>query len=166
MQAQWDEENLYLAFTVTDDSLSCHPHRMHRGDSVEAYFDTELLKDKGHNRYSDDDSHVKLAPPAAGEGELRALLKQRANIPGKRERTLDRTNAAWKKTESGYQFELKLPWRFIRREPVKQGLEIGFDVMLNDADGEGLFKHWMIWSSNKTTCYKDPTSFGRLVLGE
>ena len=166
VQAQWDEENIYLAFTVTDDSLSCHPHRMHRGDSVEAYFDTELLKDKGHNRYSDDDSHLKLAPPAKGQGPLRMVLKQSANRPGETERTPAEIEHAWSRTDNGYRIEVKLPWKFIRREPVRAGLEIGFDTMLNDADGEALFKQWMIWSSNQTICFKDPTSFGRLVLGE
>ena len=36
--------------------------------------------------------------------------------------------------DSGYNIEIKIPFRFI--EPVK-GLEIGFDLQINDDDGSG-----------------------------
>jgi len=49
---------------------------------------------------------------------------------------------------------------------VKEGLTIGFDVLLNDSDERNLVKQYMVWSSNATGLFKNPTLFGRLVLGK
>jgi len=162
----WDDDNIYIAIQVADDVFGPHPSAMHKGDSVEVYFDTELAKDLVEHRYSEDDSHLKLAPPADQKGGLRVVLKQRSRGNRHAELPLDEVKSAWQKTANGYQVEVSVPWKLIRREPVAEGLEIGFDILLNDSDGKGQFKQWMFWSSNKTTCFKDPTSFGRLVLGK
>ena len=55
--------------------------------------------------------------------------------------------------------------QLLRQEPVREGLEIGFDVQLNDRDADGV-KQWMFWSSYQTLCFRNPSSFGRMVLGK
>ncbi|MDP6111641.1 MAG: sugar-binding protein [Planctomycetota bacterium] len=160
-RAQWDSKHLFLAFSITDNAIYFHPDVLHEGDSVEAYFDSELGKDLGERTYSEDDTHLKFAPLDGKKGRPRLYRKKARN----RDQPVDELEVSWQQTGDGYRIEARVPWKLMRREPVKEGLMIGFDVLVNDADGPGLFKHWMIWSSHQTKCFKDPSSFGRLILG-
>ena len=160
-QVQWDDEAVYVAMSVQDDHVSFDAFVKHQGDSAECYFDTDLEKDLGEDRYSEDDSQLQLAPLQLGD-PLRVRL---AGGVGKKSKPLDDVTTAWQRTPRGYQMEARVPWKLLRREPVREGLEIGFDVQFNDRDADGM-KQWMFWSSHQTLCFRNPSSFGRMVLGK
>ncbi len=106
VRAQWNEDNLYLAFDIGDDILYFSPGALHKGDSIEVYFNMDL-SDEESPFYTEYTTHLKLAPPASGkEGKARLSGKR-----GRQGRTLksDEIAAVWRKTASGYLIEAQIP---------------------------------------------------------
>lgn len=159
-QCQWDEKHLYLAFRVTDDVLD---PKIFGKDSVEVYFDMDILGDWGDGQYSADDHNYKLGPVLTtseleldcryGEGGRKVLIEDPP------------LNAKWKKSPDGYWIEAAIPWTMLTDKPVKQGLKFGFDAMLIEKDGPKERVNIMFWSTPKLP-FMDPRVFGRMVLGD
>ncbi len=49
---------------------------------------------------------------------------------------------------------------------MSKDMEIGFDVMLNDAERSNLFKQWMVWSARQTDLYQNPSLFEASIAEE
>ena len=160
IRAQWDESRIFLAFDVVDDALLFNPSTpaMHDGDCLELFLDADLLGDFGKTSYDTDDSHLKLAPPAGGEGALRVWRRQGSA----RDLDVSTIESGWARTADGYRVEIGIPWTALNAKAVKAGLELGFDMFVNDGDG----KSTMVWSADRPVCSRDPSKLGRLVLGE
>ncbi|MEW6755737.1 MAG: sugar-binding protein [Candidatus Latescibacterota bacterium] len=121
----WDERGLLLALTVTDDGAheNADAGSLWSMDSVELF----VADRQGSAGFY----QVALAPgldPA--HPELRRFFyDQRAA----RTTRLDLETARMR-TASGYVLECRLPWQNLGLSP-HQGLEVGFQVYVNDTDG-------------------------------
>ena len=163
MRLQWDEENLYLAFSVTDGNLYFYPEfgpeqAMHRSDAVEFFIDADLLSDYGKKSYDEDDTHIKFVPPKGGDGKLLVWRKNGAS----RDLAVDDIEAVWRKTGAGYTIEARIPWKLLNAKDVKPGTEMGVEALINNRPE----RYYVVWSADRPRCSKDPTRHGRVILAE
>ncbi len=75
-------------------------------------------------------------------------------------------NYAFKRTEKGYNFELKMKLPGAAMKPInKGGHKIGFDICVNDNDeGKGPLKQQLHWSGMNGMFWRDCKYFGTLIL--
>ena len=67
---------------------------------------------------------------------------------------------------AGYTVEARVPWALVGVSP-RDGLRVGFDVHVNDADGpDGVRARKLVWAGTPgDDQYRDPGRFGTVVLG-
>lgn len=174
-----DPENFYVAVSVTDDRLVFGESGFgttHDDDSVEIYFDGGLEK----HSYSEGSHVVTSTDYDANDAEIRFSVDSSGGVrmegmglfgdglmmlPGLWE-SLGIT-AAIRKAPSGYTAELKVPKLVFVSVPLRFGVQIGFNVMVNDDDNGGPRDSKVSWTADLfdqswiTTKY-----FGRLLLVE
>lgn len=147
-----DPDNFYVAVEVNDDRLIFGESRFgeaHEDDSVEIYFD----EDRKVHSYSDSTENFNITHTDydANDAEIRVSVDEAGNVqlegmglfggrlvmlPGLWE-SLGIT-AAVKKNLTGYRAELKVPKIVFVSVPLRPGVRIGFNVMVNDDDdGDG-----------------------------
>ncbi len=168
-------DNFYVAVVVTDDRLVFGESEFgdsHHDDSVEIYFDGDC---KAHSRTEE---NLDSTDYDANDAELRFSMDSTGNVwlegmglfggrltmlPGLWE-SLGIT-AAIKKNSSGYTAELKVPKIVFVSVPLRPGVRIGFNVMVNDDDDGGRRDSKVSWTADLfdqswvTTKY-----FGQLLL--
>jgi len=164
-KVQWDQHNLYLAVVVRDNHME---FGLRGADSVEVYFDGDILQDFGERRFNLDDHDLKMAPPAK-EGDPVRLMFSRGDAQGKKRFETPRSGErgikmASTRNDTHYTIEACMPWKELRDKPVETGTTIGFDVMVIDRD-EGITKQSMWWSAPRQA-WGDVRLFGRLQLGD
>jgi hypothetical protein len=174
-----DPENFYVAVAVTDDRLVFGEPvfgAAYNDDSVEIYFDGGLER----HGYSEESHTVTSTDYDANDAEIRFSLESSGGVrlegmglfgdrlmmlPGLWESM--GITAAIEKNPSGYTAELKVPKLVFVSVPLRSGVQIGFNVMINDDDNGGPRDSKISWSADLfdqswiTTKY-----FGRLLLAE
>jgi len=68
------------------------------------------------------------------------------------------------RTNQGYILETAIPWSTLGVKPVA-GKSIGIDVQVNDDDSGRDRDGKLSWHAKNDNSWKDPSNFGRLVLG-
>ena len=174
-----DPENVYVAVAVTDDRLVFGEPvfgAAYNDDSVEIYFDGGLER----HGYSEESQIVTSTDYDANDAEIRFFLDSSGGVrlegmglfgdrlmmlPGLWESM--GITAAIAKNPSGYTAELKVPKLVFVSLPLRSGVQIGFNVMINDDDNGGPRDSKVSWTADLfdqswiTTKY-----FGRLLLVE
>ena len=94
-------------------------------------------------------------------------LRAAADVPP--DSLLDRLRTARVATrarEGGYTLELRVPWEAVRVRPA-QGVRVGFDLHLTDADAPGPSRDAkLVWAGAPgDQAYQTPSAFGLLTLG-
>ena len=174
-----DPENFYVAVAVTDDRLVFGEPvfgAAYNDDSVEIYFDGGLEKhsylegslDTTSTDYDANDAELRFSLDSSGGVRLEGMGlfgDGLMMLPGLWE-SLGIT-AAIRKAPSGYTAELKVPKLVFVSAPLRFGVQIGFNVMVNDDDNGGPRDSKVSWTADLldqswfTTKY-----FGRLLLVE
>ena len=164
-QLAWDNANLYLAVTVTDDThvQTASGNQIFRGDSVDMQFDTAREADFGDG-LSPDDFQITLSPgDFAGSGP--AAFRYQGTTSGS---ILDAPGGnsvavAAQQTGSGYTLEAAIPWSDLNLTP-SQGLTIGLALNANDNDTGGTAVQEVMMSNMPNRTLTDPTTWGTLTL--
>jgi hypothetical protein len=150
-QVARDDENLYVAVTVTDDKFIPPKAPFWNVDSVELFLDTDLLGDRETASYNADD-HQLFVSAATREAETFAGPKDLKGVSrrqGKR-RFL----------------EIALPLKTIGI-PIGIGTVIGFDLAVDDADvvsgKESHRDNQCVWAGTGEN-YSSPENFGMLIF--
>jgi hypothetical protein len=65
----------------------------------------------------------------------------------------------------GYVLEITLPWNAVGMSP-RPGMRIGLDVHVNDNDGTPQRKGKLTWRAREDEAWRNPSLFGRVILGE
>ncbi|MDR1541398.1 MAG: endo-1,4-beta-xylanase [Clostridiales bacterium] len=141
-KALWDDENLYVLASVSDEQLDKASPNAYEQDSVEVFVDEDNAKSTA---YQDDDGQFRVSfdnEPSFDHGHGEGFL------------------SATEVSGTNYTVEMKIPFRAIAPENGKQ---IGFDVSINDAKG-GSRQSVAAWSDLFGTAYTDPSVFGTLTL--
>ncbi len=164
-QLAWDNGNLYVAVTVTDDThvQTASGNQIFRGDSVDMQFDTARNADFGDG-LSPDDFQITLSPGNfAGSGPSAFRYQGTASgaildAPGGNNVTV-----AAQQTGSGYTLEAAIPWLDLNLEP-SEGLTIGLALNANDNDTPGTAVQEVMMSNMPNRTLTNPTTWGTLTL--
>lgn len=175
----WDEQNLYLAAQINDDT----PYMYREGfppdlaDSIVLYFGTNPQSDPHRTSYDSSDFRVVLILDDYLFNT--AIDRDMVADPGGiftigdygDEQALDGYEAAIKELEKGvYVFEAKIPWSNFASDQIplleiSEGLEIGFNVEMNDLDFPcpGVATPGICWTGSEQS-RTSPSLWGRLVF--
>jgi len=144
---KWDEKYLYIAMKVMDDKIinDAPEGSVWTGDSVEIALN--MLDDIGMAKRGGEGDG--LPAPYYGPDDLKLLIgadeRHLVDIysPVSGMKKIERLKVATRKTDSGYEMELAIPWEGLFLEPV-EGYTIGLNVILNDNDMAGEKTHCQI----------------------
>ncbi|MFO7632051.1 MAG: sugar-binding protein [Caldilinea sp.] len=161
-QVMWAAEGLYLAISVNDDTLRAAPEGsdLWQGDGVEVQFDRLLADDYADTLANDDDTQLGLAPDDSflyvrGYRWLPLSGEARFDPPG-----------AVTRTPTQYAMEVLIPWLYfdISAAELRPDLRFGFNVSINDNDGDTPAQQSVISASPARTTHDNPTEWGTLIL--
>jgi PQQ-dependent dehydrogenase (s-GDH family) len=142
----WNNQYLYVAYTVTDANRFNDSQNEWDDDGIELYIDAD---NNGGTTYGTND---------------RQFMKgwNSSAIREKNSRTTGVLHA-WTSTANGYSVELAIPWSNIAISNPAAGLIIGFDVANNDDDNGGAREHQSMWAGDNDN-WRYPRNFGDLLL--
>ncbi len=158
----WDRQNLYVACEVIDDVhfQRCEDERlgqMWEQDSIQLGFDP------GHDtklaRFDERDFEYGVALTARGARMFRWYAAG-GQLP---EGRVDSCPMAVVRDEQAKctVYEFAIPWHELLMDPL-QTRKVGFDIIINDNDGQGR-KGWVQWTSGLGET-KDPTNWAVVTL--
>jgi DNA-binding NtrC family response regulator/HAMP domain-containing protein len=157
--------DLYLGFEVRDDVLLHEPGRpWWVGDSIEVFFDTDLVTEGDPvDRYTEDDVQLFLMPFHRGQrwGVLARSAGARYPDGGFRG-----VRVAFETREGGYTVECRIPLANFASLATDASGCIGFDVALNDVDRkEDERPESYLTLGGRFDLFARPGNFSRLRLG-
>ncbi len=163
VQAVVVEHDLYLAFSIRDEALVHAPGRdWWIGDTIELFFDTDLVSDEPRDRFTEDDLQLFLIPFQGGQrwGVVGRDPSRPFGTGG-----LHGIEVAHRAVEGGYELEARIPLFNLRPLRPDASGAIGFDIAINDLDDPASTRpeSYLTWSG-RFDLYREPSHFGRLTL--
>jgi len=163
-QAAWTPAGLALTIRVNDDQYRSGPNGtdMWQGDGFEIHLDRALSADFDSVSADADDYQVGVSfGPDLSELRLYRWL------PLEKEGEF-RISGAVASTDQGYQAEFILPLALfdLSEADWRPGQTFGFNVSINDNDGDSPAQQSVLSASAQRATYNNPTQWGTLVLGE
>lgn len=143
----WDEENLYVLFTVKDSVLNKDNENAWEQDSIEVFIDENNSKAGG---YEPDDKQYRVSY----ENFLSFNGDQCVE---------ENMKSAVKITDDGYIVEASFKWTDIT---PAAGDAVGLELQVNDAGADGARSGTLSWADNTGTGYQNPEVFGTINLVE
>ncbi len=163
-QAMWAPEGLYLAISVNDDVLRAAPDgsNLWQGDGIEVQFDRRLVDDFSDPRANDDDTQIGLAPD-----DSFVYMRGYRWLPFSAEARFDPPGAVTQ-TPTQYAIEVLVPWLYfdVGAGELQPGLTFGFNLSVNDNDGDEPAQQTVLSASPARTTHDNPTEWGTLILAD
>ena len=148
----WNETGLLVLVTVHDD-IPVEDSNPINGDSVELYLSTKV---GDHNTI-----RAAIAPGIDPQHpKMRMRVLDLRTDPALR-KAAPHITAARTKVDGGYIIEALLPWSNLNITP-RMGMEVGFQLQVNDLDAQGQGSH-LVWYPSLGTS-RDPSKMQRLRL--
>ena len=151
----WDENNLYFAFRITDQSLNNYEADPWLNDCIALYFDMNNSRnvfEPGGDPYAydHDDYQIRFV---WDNGDITGI-----QAPGGID-FAHHTNGAG----DGYQLEILIPWHELGIPASGIGVKFGFDLSVTDNDGAGREARIM-WHSETGENWRSPSENGIALL--
>ncbi|QNK56998.1 sugar-binding protein [Paenibacillus sp. PAMC21692] len=143
--ALWDEKYLYVGAKVMDSQLFNDSTGNYDDDSVEVFIDAD------HNHGAVYDLKDWQFSKGYGDSGLWEKLSETAGV-----------KHGWSAIAGGYAVELAIPWVNLGLV-AEPGLDIGFDIAVNDDDNGGVRDGQLVWTGIANN-YQNTASFGDLIL--
>lgn len=140
----WDNEYIYVWGNVSDEVLNADSKDPWAQDSVELFLDQNFNRTK---YYESDDAQYRIS--------YQGKLTYTGNADE------DKFTGVAKTTSSGYVVEVALP---ITKVTPIDGMLMGFEVQLNDADASGTRTGMTNWSDNSNKAYMSTENYGVIRL--
>lgn len=158
----WDENNLYIAGRVKDDTYAQNAtgENIFQGDSVEVLLDTNVPADYYLNSLSQDDYQLGISP---GTPTLNTNPEAYLWYPSALAGTRTKVKASAVAVDGGYRLEMKIPWNTFGVIPAK-GEHFGFAFSISDNDKPGKNIQQTVVSNIIPRVFTDPTTWGDLKL--
>lgn len=165
-QLSWDNNNLYVAASVTDDRhvQIAEPRFAYRGDSVEMQIDTDS-SDDGDEQVNLDDYQVLFSP-----GNFNNIQPSSFRFRGNPStgRPIAYTGQAVQvgsvKSSNGYVVEAIVPWSDLGVSP-SQGMKLRIALNVSDNDTAGTTVQEVMKSHVATREWRDPSTWALFQLG-
>lgn len=159
----WDEDNLYLATRVQDEShvQTEQGTQIYKGDSVEVQIDTN--PQSGARQVNPDTFQLILSPgDFAGRPASVALFQGAADgsLPYVEEQGIVVASAP---DGQGYLLEALIPWSDLGMTP-QPGMRLGVALNANDNDTTGAALQELMLSHVPGRTLRDPTTWGAMTL--
>ncbi len=142
--ALWDNNNLYIAAKVLDNTLNNDSPDSWNNDGIEVFIDAN--NNKGTTYDGLDNQFIK--------GWNNSTLFSKVAING--------VQHAWAAIPGGYTIEISIPWSQLGITPAA-GRQIGFDIANDDDDNSGDRDAQAVWMGTINN-YQSTAAFGTLVL--
>jgi hypothetical protein len=158
-EAHWDMKNLYLNVAVKDNQIApAKDNALYNGDCIEIFFDIDIVSNM--NRFTAEDYQLTFAPdgrfiPIRKGGALKLDEKKVAVMA--------------EKTGEGYALGITIPWSELKNAngevfvPAK-GKVIGFEIALDDNDGEFKSRKSQVVWSGKGQAHANTKNYGTIIL--
>lgn len=143
--ALWDENYLYIFAEVKDALLNADSVNAHERDSLEVFIDENNHKSE---TYEEDDKQYRIS------------YQNEQTFNGTK-CTAENVASAAKETDDGYVIEARFQWTDITPQ---EGMEIGFELQINDADETGSRTGTLSWYDETGMGWSSPGVFGRARL--
>ncbi len=176
--SQWDEQNLYFAFKITDDKLvqQWTGESMWQGDHIEMWLDVDLAGDYNEAVNSFDDFQFGLSPGNFSTIQPEVYIWT-PNLETNYKGLID---VKASKTADGYIIEARIPLKVLYSDLKKiaraspevsktlpkrfsKGMRLGISVDPSDTDSPAAPQKLMM-STSRNRAWGDPTTFGILEL--
>lgn len=159
-QLAWDADGLYLALEVTDDVYRAGPQntRMWQGDGIEINLDRDLAGDFADPSSSADDYQIGLS-----YGPNLDRPRGYRWLPFAEESRLEIAAVALE-IDTGYTVEAHIPWSAFGMAAPTAGATFGFNLAVNDNDGNAPAQQTVLASSPARLTHDNPTQWGTLTL--
>ncbi len=134
----WDSERFYLFIDITDEHLEDTAGTdTWRNDIVEIYFNMDNFRDPAGNAQTGDNYQYAFHWNKPEEGYVSG------------QGSLEGVQWAQKTTDKGWTVEVSFPWTSLTERTMDFGVDFGFDIAVNDNDGNPTYDSVHYWSSNK-----------------
>jgi uncharacterized protein YciU (UPF0263 family) len=143
----YDADAIYILGMVEDDEINTSSPNDYENDGFEIYFDCANLKN---------DTYV-----ADNDYQWRWVYGVNPSPAGPAGAT---DEFAWMETDNGYQLELMIPTGELAALDFEEGNEFGFEVQVNERDGETR-ENMTKWWNNSNDSWLNPSLFGTAVFG-
>jgi len=158
--AAYDKDNLYIGSQVKDNLLMRNKEKEWEGTNFEIYFD---LNERAQRRKPFYNATVYQFVVLPGTDEdPKALFTERYTHAGAEYR-YEGADVASRRTEYGYDLEIKIPFKNFPQIAEKGLDDIGFDIGINKSDGQHHRKLQMVWAGTEEN-YQKTQDFGTLVF--
>ncbi len=157
-KATYDQTNLYVLVTVTDQTLVNSNTAVYNDDGIEIYFDKGNAKTTSYNStqfqyaFGWNDKTVYEDIHNATTGVVFAQTTQGAS-----------TGCTNNCAAQGYTIEVQIPWSTLGVTNPTAGIFDGFEVMVNDDNG-GTRVAKIAWTATTDNAWQDPSLFGTVIL--
>ncbi len=152
-QAHWDPQYLHIRVDVADDNFIKDSDKPWSDDSIEIFIDADDSQLSSYDGKNDFQFMFRWKD----YGVSASSKSPRRNLAGIKQKMI--------KTRKGYVLEASIPWRLLGMHP-SVGQTIGIDVQVNDDDDGYERDGKLAWSAQQDIAWKNPSTFGQLVLTE
>ncbi len=158
--ATWDEQFLYLAVRVADDTIvqESQDQLLHRGDAIEFFMDLDLVSDFTQNSYNNDDVQLVISPGDFLETDPSSWVHSSPTGNFRNQIALGALLS-----REGYEIEARIPWSRLAIQP-QVGQLYGYAVALSDDDSIGTGEQETQLSTSLRKPYPNPINWGNLYL--
>lgn len=149
----WDDDYLYLLVEVTDNVLEDDAGEFFwQNDVMEIYFNMDNVK-PGGNAYNGDNYQYTFGWNKPNE-------EAGSNA--------DWTGVEWAQvnTANGYLNEIRMPWSTLTTLSIQTGFSFGFDIAVNDNDGQPAYDAVLYWYNQGGGLYGNIDGAGTVNLGD
>lgn len=146
----WDETNVYLYISITDDNLF--------GDSGTGWYNddgVEIFFDGGNEKATAYDNNDFQFATVYGTNSLVEGSNNQSTATG--------IQYILQETTNGYVVEIKIPWNTLNTQP-EIGATIGFDIGINDDDNGANRENKVAWFQTTDAGWQNPSVLGEIIL--
>jgi len=171
LQAAWDEENLYLAFVVSDDVFkyaAAPGPGSWQGDCLQLYFDTWCdARAKSERGFDYNDYNYDICPGADGSCVAFRRVAPEQQLAFLKTNVFEEAVACVCRREEGRTiYEVAFPKRYLQPIALEPGAAFGFAAFVPDHDGDYLKRGLTMTMIPQTSPYMRPHLWPVLVLIE
>lgn len=150
-EGKWDENYLYLAVRVYDESIKSDSENPEDDDSIEFYIDADNSRQASYD--GKNDYRMTFA-----WGRKQVILDSKSPQTISPELTYE-----LKTTADGYVLEAKIPWKMLG---VNIGVKsrVGIEVQVNDDDDGGSREQKISWLAREDNAMNDPRLLGVVLI--